>query len=41
MKKLFGLPCPKEARRQDKPDRKQCFANLPLDNGTAKYVIFQ
>jgi hypothetical protein len=40
MKKLFGLSCPEEARRQDEPIQNITSCNRSADSGTAKYVIF-
>jgi hypothetical protein len=40
MKKLFGMSCPEEARRQDAPIKNITSYNLSVDSGTARYVIF-
>jgi hypothetical protein len=41
MKKLFGLSCPEEVRRQDALIENITSRNLSVDSGTKKYVIFE
>jgi hypothetical protein len=36
MKKLFGLSCPEEVRRQDAPIKNISSFNLLVDSGTKK-----
>jgi hypothetical protein len=40
MKKLLGLSCPEEVRRQDALIKNITSCYLSVESGTKKYVIF-